>query len=159
MTGTIDKDTFWDRMDDVQAGMLDAGDARFVPMSHYIDREANALWFITAKGTDLVEAVNGGPQPARYVVADAGAKIYACVDGVAALSDDRQKLDELWNAIASAWFEGDKQDPDLRLVRLDVGEAEVWHTDGGAKFLYEIAKANLTDSVPDMGDQGKLRFS
>lgn len=160
MTVTLDTDTFWDRIDGIQAGMLDAGEARFVPMSHYVDREAGALWFITAEGTDLVEALKAGPQPARYIVAESGAKLYAVIDGTAQISGRKDKLDEIWNAVASAWFEDDKADADIRLVCMDLLEAEVWMTDGGLKFLFEVARANIADGeTPDMGVQGKLRFA
>lgn len=160
MSDQPNKQTFWDRLDDVQAGMLDAGDARFVPMSHYIDREAGALWFITAEGTDLVEAVKAGPQAAHYIIADSSAKLYARVSGTASLSGDRDKLDEIWNFVASAWFEGDKADADLRLVKFSLSEAEVWMTDGGLKFLWEVAKANVVDGdKPDMGETGVIRFA
>ena len=53
-----DRETFWKRLDDVNAGMLGCDpDWRLVPMSHYADPDEDALWFITAEGTDLAEAV------------------------------------------------------------------------------------------------------
>lgn len=157
MTDTLTPDDFWSRLDDLNAGMLALADGRPVPMSHYTDREANALWFITARGTAIAEALENGPHPARYVVASG--KLYATIDGTAQISQDRAKLDEIWNAVASAWFEDDKQDEDLTLVRVDLKDAEVWATDGGLAFLYEIAKAHITDEKPDMGTHGTLRFA
>jgi general stress protein 26 len=60
-------------------------------------------------------------------------------------------LGEIWNIVASAWFEDDKQDPDLRLIAFTQFRAAVWlSTTSGVKFLYEIAKANLTDTQPDI---------
>jgi len=45
------------------------------------------------------------------------------------------------------------------LIRFDLTEAEVWATGGSLKFLYEVAKAHLTDSKPDMGDHGTIHFN
>ncbi len=159
MTDTLTQDDFWSHLDGVQAGMLAIGNARPVPMSHYADREARALWFITAKGTDLVDATRDGVKPARYILASGNGKLYARIDGHATLSNDRAKLDEIWNVIADSWFEDGKTDGDLALVRVDLNEAEVWITNGGMRFLYEIAKAQMTDEKPDMGTHGTLHFA
>ena len=157
MPTELSPDDFWSRLDGVQAGMLSLDGARPVPMSHYADRDAGTIWFITAEGTDMVSALKGGPAQARYIVASGSDKLYARIDGTATLVTDPAKLDELWNPIAGAWFEGER-DPDVRLVGVVLSEAEVWATDGGLKFFWEIAKAHATDSHPDMGEHGTIRF-
>ena len=37
-------------------------------------------------------------------------------------------------------------------------KAEIWASDGTAKYLYETIKANFTDDTPDTGDYGTLDF-
>ncbi|WP_042244730.1 pyridoxamine 5'-phosphate oxidase family protein [Paracoccus sp. PAMC 22219] len=150
---------FWSRLDDINSGMLGVTqDARLVPMSHYTDRKVSVLWFITAKDTDLARSVASGPQEAMHVVSDGGQGLYARIHGTLSLSDNRAKLDELWNAVASSWFEDGKQDPDVQLLRLDLSEAEVWATGGSMSFLYQIAKSKITGDKPDMGDHYTLTF-
>ncbi|WP_411838822.1 pyridoxamine 5'-phosphate oxidase family protein [Paracoccus sp. ME4] len=150
---------FWSRLDDINSGMLGlTHDARLVPMSHYTDRKANVLWFITARDTDLARSVASGAQPAIHVVSDAGQGLYARIHGQLSLSDNSVKLDELWNAVASSWFEDGKQDPDVQLLRFDLDEAEVWATGGSLSFLYQIAKSKITGDKPDMGDHYSLTF-
>ncbi|MFC0810522.1 pyridoxamine 5'-phosphate oxidase family protein [Paracoccus panacisoli] len=155
-----DRETFWKRLDDVNAGMLGCDpDWRLVPMSHYADPDEDALWFITAEGTDLAEAVAGGAKKAVHVVSSQGGKLYARIEGELSLSDDREKLDEIWNAVASSWFEDGKQDDDVRLLRLSLNAAEVWSTDGGLGFMYQIAKSKLTGAKPDMGEHFEISFA
>ncbi|GLC62992.1 MULTISPECIES: pyridoxamine 5'-phosphate oxidase family protein [Paracoccus] len=150
---------FWSRLDDINSGMLGVTqDSRLVPMSHYTDRKVGVLWFITAKDTDLARSVASGPQDAMHVVSDGGQGLYARIHGTLSLSDNRAKLDELWNAVASSWFEDGKQDPDVQLLRLDLTEAEVWATGGSMAFLYQIAKSKITGDKPDMGDHYSLTF-
>lgn len=150
---------FWSRLEDINSGMLGVTqDSRLVPMSHYTDRKVGVLWFITAKDTDLARSVASGPQDAMHVVSDAGQGLYARIHGTLSLSDNRAKLDELWNAVASSWFEDGKQDPDVQLLRLDLTEAEVWATGGSMAFLYQIAKSKITGDKPDMGDHYSLTF-
>ncbi|SEV94707.1 General stress protein 26 [Cognatiyoonia koreensis] len=155
------KKEFWNRMEDVQAGMLGIkGQGRLVAMSPQVDDDvAGFVWFITAKGTDLAKGVATGPQAAQLVVADAKTGLYADVDGTLSESKDAEALDELWSFVSEAWFEGGKTDPDVCLMQFkpDVAEISVTTT-SGVKFLYEIAKANLTDEKPDAGDQGVVTF-
>ena len=155
-----DRDTFWKRLEDVRAGMLGcAPDWRLVPMSHYADPEEGALWFITAAGTDLADSIAGGPQKAVHAVSSQGGKLYARIEGRLSLSDDAEKLDEIWNAVASSWFEEGKRDDDVRLLRLSLDLAEVWATDGAFSFLFEIAKSKVTGAKPDMGEHFTVDFT
>ena len=155
------KKGFWDRMGDVRAGMLAIKDQRrLVPMSPQLDEDVpGAVWFITAKGTDLAKGVSGGSRDARFVVADGSAGLYADIDGTLEHSTDREALDEVWSFVADAWFEGGKHDPDVCLLKFTPKEGEVSITPtSGAKFLYEVTKANVTDEKPDMGEQGTVSF-
>ena len=151
-------DTFWDRLDDITSGMLGlTEDPRLVPMSHYVDRDNRALWFITAKGTDLARSLTGS-KPAIHVVSNRDEGLYARIHGRLALSTDRAKLDEIWNAVASSWFEDGENDPDVQLLRMDLSEAEVWATGGNIRFLFEIAKSKVKGAKPDVGDHYSLTF-
>ncbi|KIN61428.1 putative general stress protein 26 [Sulfitobacter noctilucae] len=158
MTDHIKKE-FLDRLEDTRVGMLSAGNARAVPMSHYFDDDdpKATLWFITAKQTDLSQVAATGAE-GTFIASSNNESLYARVNGTLSVSQDKAKLDEIWNKVASAWFEGDQRDPDVQLLRFDPSEAEVWITGGSLKFIYEIAKANLTGSKPDMGDHAVLRF-
>lgn len=152
-------ETFWDRLEDVNAGMLGlTEDPRLVPMHHYADKDANVLWFITARQTDLATSVADGGKNAIYAVSTASEGLYARIQGTLSLSDDRAKLDELWNAVASTWFDKGEQDPDVQLMRLDLKEAEIWTTGGSVSFIYQMAKAKVTGKKPDAGDHFTLSF-
>lgn len=154
-----DQDTFWKRLDGINAGMLGSVEhLNFVPMSHYANPDQGALWFITAEGTDLEKQAAAGAFDAMHIVGDASGGLWARIEGQIELSQDRAKLDELWSAVASAWFEDGEQDPDIRLLKFTLTGAEVWSTTGGLGFLYQIAKANLTSSKPDIGEHYRLSF-
>lgn len=153
------QETFWKRLDGINAGMLGTTDKlKLVPMSHYADPAQNALWFITAEGTDLVTQLASGPSEAIHVVGDGSGKLWARIEGRLELSADRAKLDEIWNAVAEAWFDGGERDPDVRLLKFSLAHAEVWATTGGLGFFYEVAKARLTGDKPDLGTHFELSF-
>ncbi len=158
MTESI-KEEFWDRLEDARVGMLSGGDARAVPMSHYVDDDhpEQGIWFITAKQTDLAQAAAKAPQ-GTYIVSSTKQSLYARIDGTLHMSNDPAQLDRIWNAVADAWFEGGKQDSDVQLLQFKPTTAEVWVTGGSMKFLYEIAKSTMTDSKPDMGEHAEIIF-
>ncbi|MEQ6248366.1 pyridoxamine 5'-phosphate oxidase family protein [Sulfitobacter sp. HNIBRBA3233] len=151
------KKEFWDRLEDTRAGMLSTGSAPAVPMSHYADDDGGPIWFISAKGTDLVQSAVQAT-PAQYIISSANEGLYARIDGTLTCVTDPAQLDKLWGAIAAAWFEDGKQDDDVQLMRFDPKEAEVWTTGGTLQFLYEITKANVQDEMPDIGKHGKITF-
>jgi len=151
------KDTFWDRMEKVTAGMLHTDHDRVVPMSHYVDRDRNCLWFITADGTDAYEAAQAG-KSVHHVVAEQAAHLYAKIDGKLSVSNDKEKLDELWSPVAAMWFEDGREDEHVRLVQFVPSTAEIWATEGNAGFLYEVVKANVSKQTAEGGDHGTIRF-
>lgn len=151
------KQTFWDRLDDVTAGMLEVEPGRSIPMSPYGDSAEAAIWFITSDGSEAFDAAKAG-KPASFTVAEQNAKLYARIEGSLAVVDDKQKLDALWSPVAAAWFEDGREDEHVRLICFRPGNAEVWATDGGAGFLYEVAKANVSEQTPKLGTHGKVSF-
>lgn len=150
----MSKTEFWDRIALVNAGMLDATDgARSVPMSHYADPAGNALWFITARGNDIVAAVDSAPRDVRYVLADNAKGIFAELTGSLALSHDRDMLEKFWNTVADSWFDLGIDDPDVRLLALHLTGGEVWLTPTpGIRFMFNVALAQVTGDDPDTGE-------
>ncbi|EPX80440.1 pyridoxamine 5'-phosphate oxidase family protein [Salipiger mucosus] len=148
---------FWKRLDDVRAGLLAADGERPVPMSPHADPDENAIWFITARGSAADRAAHSGGE-ASFHVADSKANVFANVFGKIDISDDSKKLDEIWSAVAGAWFENGRDDESVRLVKMTPHDAEVWAGDGGASFLYEIARANVKGGTPDVGEHARVTF-
>lgn len=147
---------FWKEMEDVHSAMLAIGEARHVPMSPYARQDDGAIWFMTAQGTALVDALTRGESEASLIVTGES-NIHTRVEGTAALVTDRAKLEELWNPVASSWFDG-IDDPDIRLIRLSPAMAEVWLTSGALGFAFELVKSKLTGKQPDMGEHFSLTF-
>jgi general stress protein 26 len=65
---------------------------------------------------------------------------------------DATTIDRLWNPYVAAWFEGGRNDPKLRLLRLDTEKAEIWRNEhslfAGMKMALGIdPKAEYRDKV------------
>lgn len=149
---------FWKRLADVKAGLMDV-EGRLFPMTPNLTQDDDgAIWFITAKGTDAAEAATAR-KDIRFAMADNGAGLHGYVNGGLSVSDDKDKLDQIWSIVASAWFDEGKQDHDLVLVKFVPRDGEIWlSTESGAVFLFETIKANITDEEPDVGQRATLSF-
>ncbi|HEY9039862.1 MAG TPA: pyridoxamine 5'-phosphate oxidase family protein [Roseovarius sp.] len=157
MADTDLKDTFWDRIENVNVGMLSAQGTHPRPMAHHARRDDGALWFLTAKSTDIGKDAAAGTS-AQYQIADGDAKLYAVVDGALSVETDPGKLEDIWSPVDAAWFEEGKDDPDVRLVRFTPKTAEIWASDSTAKALYEMATAAMGDGTANPGSHGKITF-
>lgn len=156
MTATF-TDTFWSNMNKIHVVLLGAGDRAPVPMSPLARKEDGAIWFITSADHDSFKAAKAVADADIYLCDSAG-HMYGTVKGRLSASQDDDKLDELWSPMAAAWFENGREDDSVRLMKYIPREAEIWATDGTAKYLFETIKANVTDSKPDTGTYGMIHF-
>jgi general stress protein 26 len=122
---------FWKALRSDRVGMLgltgvENGHAQ--PMSGQIlheDDERGAIWFFTAKDTDLVRSM-GDSHPAFLHFASKGHDLFATLEGELIASNNRVIIDKLWNTFVAAWYEGGKDDPKLQLIRFEPMHAQVW---------------------------------
>jgi general stress protein 26 len=139
-------------------GMLGiSGDGHhFQPMTGYVERETNQIWFFTYKDTDLAEAaVSGGHGSFIFQSRD----LWACIDGTLTVDHDRARIEKYWNVHVAAWYPEGKDDPRLTMLRLDCTEAGVWIAEGGpVKYAFEVAKANVTKTTPDIGERRDINL-
>ena len=97
-----------------------------VPMTAQLDKYANgAIWFFTRRDHPLARM---GPATATF--AGKGHEMFARFSGSLSEEASKERLDELWGQPIEAWFDG-KDDPNLVLLRMDLGQAEIWNSDLG----------------------------
>jgi general stress protein 26 len=112
----------------VMLGLAGVEEGHSQPMTAQIlhdQDERGPIWFFTSSDTDLVKALT---ETHRAVVhfSSKGHDLFASLHGELSLENNRQVIDELWNSFVAAWYEGGKNDPKLRLLRLDPERAQVW---------------------------------
>ena len=155
------KAQLFDQLRDVKAGFLHAEKSgqHGQPMAPHADRDAGVLWFITSRQSDLARAVTTGC-PAHFTFIGKKHDYYASMEGTLTQVEDQQKLDEIWSAIAAAWFDKGRDDPDVTLLRLDMAEAAIWsNTANPITFGMQIAAANLREEKkPDIGEHTIVRW-
>ena len=151
----------WSAITDTRTGMLGLTGAEadhFQPMTAYVEADARTIWFYTRRDNDLLRRAAGGGR-AMFNLVGKDHHVFACLAGEITEQHDRERIDRYWNPVVAAWFPEGKDDPELTLIRFDVDDAQVWISQKGpVRFAYEIAKANMTKSEPDVGDSTHLQF-
>ena len=117
--------------------------------------DPGTVWFITELDSDKVAAIRQRPQVNVAYASDAG---WVSLAGTAVASEDRAKLEELWDPSASAFMKGDAQDPNSGLLQVRSETAEYWESPGKAAMLVQMVKGAVTDSQPDLGDSGVVQL-
>lgn len=149
----------WKDIEDHRTGMLGLmrDDQHFQPMTAYVERDANQVWFFTYKDTDLAEAVGATGGHAMFVYQ--GKDLQACIGGHLTVRHDPERIERYWSPVVAAWYPEGKDDPRLTLLCLDCEDAQVWVTEAGPlRFAFEIARANATKTRPDLGDRADLNL-
>jgi general stress protein 26 len=144
---------FWKHLESSNTGMLglDRPGYHSQPMTAFREAETGTIWFFTRDDTDLARDVAGGAS-AMFTYGSKDQEVWACIHGRLTIDNDRARIDEYWNPVLSAWYPGGKEDPHLTLLRFDAGDGRIWVSQKGpVRFLYEVAKANLTKTPPDAG--------
>lgn len=147
----------WDAIDKRRIGMLGPaeGGTHFQPMTGFLERDTNQLYFFTYKDSDLAALIGEGA-PALFVFQD-GDDLWASIEGRLSPDTDRSRMDRYWGPAVAAWYPEGKDDPRLILLRLDCDDAQVWISEAGpVRFAWEIAKANARHERPDLGDQTRI---
>jgi general stress protein 26 len=151
-------DRVWDIIEKVGITMLTtrfAGGLRARPLEARPDRAAGIIWFLTDVRSGKDEEVAAAPD-VGLVFIDAADKAYLSITGRGEIARDTARAAEIWKSTDRLWWEG-PQDPSLRVLRVEPETAELW--DGPSSSIvaaFEFAKARLTGSKPDLGENRKI---
>ncbi len=151
----------WDELDRISAGMLGLEKDGFglQPMSPNLDIATKSIWFYSRRDTDLVRSIMNGGQ-GLFCVVGKDHDFHAMFRGPIAVDADPRRIDEYWNSVVEAWYEGGKDDPNLTMLHFRPTECNFWASTGNLlTFGWEIAKANLNpEKEPDVGVHKHIAF-
>lgn len=152
----------WEKIKDVKFGMLTTIDERSDvlrsrPMTTQQEEFDGTLWFFTSEAT-AKDAEIRQHQKVNISYAKPDDQLFISVSGDAQIIDDREKARELWSPLYKAWFPQGLDDPDLRLIRVDVTAAEYWDSSSSKMVqLYAFAKSMVTGKPPsDVGEHARI---
>ena len=161
MTNDNDKnvDRAWELMKKIGFAMLvtrDGNKLRARPMSAYLRREENAIYFLADARRHKDEEIARHPG-VNLSFADTGGQKYVSLTGTAAISNDRAMIKDLFSMPAKAWWDS-SDDPNIRLLRITPDDAEFWDSPGKVISYVKMAAAAASGSRPDLGDNRKVQM-
>ena len=125
----------------------DGGKLRARPMSAFVERDENAIYFLTDARRHKDEEIARDPS-INLSFADAGSQKYVSVTGTAAVANDRAKIKQLFSTPAKAWWES-ADDSNIRVLKIMPEDAEFWGSPGSVISYVKMAAAAVTGSRPD----------
>jgi general stress protein 26 len=149
-----------DKISNIKIAMLNSIDHEGVissrPMYTQEIKDDGILWFFGSKSSKLASDLQQNPN-VNLNYNDHHENIYVSVAGLATLSNDLLKIDELWSEMYIAWFPEGKSDPDLTLIKVEVTHAEYWDTPNSKiAQLIGFVKASLTGKPYEPGTNEKF---
>jgi general stress protein 26 len=152
-----DTDHAWDLMKKIGFAMLvtrDGDRLRARPMSAYLERESNAIYFLTDARHHKDDEIARNPS-VNLSFADASDQNYVSVSGTADVSNDRARIKQLFSTPAKAWWDS-AEDPNIRVLKVTPDIAEFWDSPGTVISYVKMAAAAVTGSRPEIGDNRKV---
>jgi general stress protein 26 len=101
------------------------GSLRSRPMSTQDQSADGTLWFLVAASSGAAEDLASRPE-VNLAFSSPDEQRWVSVSGRASLTDDRARIRELWNPLYEAWFANGPGDPNVRVVRIAIGDIHHW---------------------------------
>jgi general stress protein 26 len=122
------------------------------------------LWFVTAEGSDKLRNLEYDPH-VNLAYYKSGSYEWVSASGIASLSRDRRKINELYEPDWKVWFgqesdprHGTVDDPRIVLIGIDVHAAVFLEVNKPKPFvLFELAKGWLTGKPAELGQTHELK--
>ena len=92
-----------------------------------VDDKGN-LWFISGIDTHKDQELSRSPEVTLYFQSSEHSE-YLEIHGRASVSQDKEKIDELWHPRFDAWFDGGKEDPRVSVIRVEPVEGHYWDSE------------------------------
>ena len=122
------------------------------PMAAFVRRDEDAIYFLGDEKHHMDEEIGRNP---NVGLAFADGQKFVSVTGHASVSNDRQKIKELWGPSAQAWWDS-PHDPSIRLLSVTPDDAEFWDGPGKIIGTIKMMTAAVTHTRPNYGENRKL---
>ena len=126
------------------------------PMATAKVEEDGSLWFFTNEYSGKVDEISENNE-VYLTYASQGSSKYLVLNGKAELSDNKEKMKDLWNPSMKVWFPEGLDDPKILLIKVKPTEAEYWESASNKVMMYfGMAKAYLTGEEYKEGKHDKV---
>lgn len=145
----------WDLIRKIRTAMLvtregDSLDAR--PLQAFSDEAAGEIVFMTDSQRVLAQIEADGRVLLTFT--NPSGNDYVCVTGQATVSNDRNRIQELWTVWAKAFWKG-PEDPNIRVITVVPQHARYWDSPNTVVTTMAMLASAVTGKQPDLGTSGE----
>ena len=126
------------------------------PMSvQKFDDDGN-FWFLSSNDSHKNEEVNSD-HSVQLLFQGSSYSDFLNIYGNATISEDKEKIKELWEPILKTWFTGGVDDPRISVIKVEPTEGYYWDNKHGnaVAFVKQLAGAAVGKTIDD-SVEGKL---
>lgn len=147
-------------VDKIDIGMVisraNDGKLHIVPMSRQeVDDEEN-IWMIFSSESETHQNLIAN----NYIdiaYSHVGDYNFLSICGKAIISHDKARIDKYWNKMMEAWFERGKDDPSIRILKVETDDAHYWdNKPNKIETFFKVAANAITGAGMDIGREGEL---
>src|SRR6201996_1284547 len=120
------------------------------PMSvQQIDNEGN-FWFLSANDSGVNKELSHEPLT-QLLFHGSSHSDFLNIYGVAKISDDKEKIKELWEPVLKTWFTEGENDPRISVIKVEPTEGYYWDNKHGnaIAFVKMLAGAVIGKTLDD----------
>lgn len=150
-------DRIWELAKEIDICMFVTWDgeyARARPLSARVHQHDNTIYFLvnadSAKNAQLERLAK-----VTMAWSDNSGYRYVTISGHAKASNDRSKIEQLWEMTDEVWWDS-PQDPEIRLITIVPDEAELWDSPSKIVATVKMVICAVTGATPDVGDNVKV---
>lgn len=127
------------------------------PMSaQEVDQEGN-LWFFSGIDSDKNREIKQDKH-VQLFFSDPIKSSFLVVNGEAEIVFDRDKIEEFWNPLVKIWFKEGKEDPNISLIKVVVGNSYYWDVDGNRMInFFKIIASVASGSNLVTAEEGTIK--
>ena len=120
------------------------------PMAVQQIDEEGAFWFLSANDSHKNEDLSADPM-VQLLFQGSDYSDFFYIYGIALVSEDRQKIKELWNPMLKTWFTEGVDDPRISVIKVEPVEGYYWDTkhNQAVAFLKRTAGAIVGKTLDD----------
>jgi len=128
------------------------------PMAISKIEDDGTMWFFTKASSTKSDEIEMSKK-VSIAIANESSQNYLMVHGAAILVNDKNKMEELWNSIMTAWFPLGLEDPDMTLIKVTPTEVNYWDSNSSKMVvLFNMLKAIVTGKEYSEGEHGTINL-
>ncbi|MDF3029134.1 MAG: pyridoxamine 5-phosphate oxidase family protein [Fluviicola sp.] len=147
-------------VDKIDIGMVitrtEGDELHIVPISRQEVDEHGNIWMLISAESNIHQNLIKNKQ-VDIAYSHVGDYNFLSVSGKAIISHDRVRIDKYWNKMMEAWFEKGKDDPNIRVLKVETSDAHYWDNKSNKLVTFFKAATNaITGAKMDIGREGTL---